>query len=50
MLALVLDYGLRPEQLSPGWHLVLPGAAVFGGFLALGAGLALGVTLAWSRA
>jgi hypothetical protein len=50
MLALVIDYGLLPEQLSPGWHLVLPGTAVFAGFLALGAGLALGATLGRSRA
>lgn len=46
MLALAIDYGMLPEQLSPGWHLVLPGTAVFAGFLALGAGLGLGVALA----
>lgn len=46
LLALVIDYGMLPEQLSPGWHLVLPGTAVLAGFLALGAGLGLGVTLA----
>ena len=50
MVALIIDYGLLPEQLSPGWHLVLPIKAVLAGFIALGVGLALGVTLARSRA
>lgn len=50
LLAMVIDYGVLPEALSPGWHLVLPDKAVIAGFLALGAGLGLGVTSARNRA
>lgn len=41
-LALILDYGLLPRQISPGWHLVLRWWAVVVGFVALGLGLGLG--------
>lgn len=43
LLALVIDYGLLPQRLSPGWHLVLPFRDVIAGFLALGVGLSLGL-------
>lgn len=50
MIALIIDYGVLPEQLSPGWHLVLPVKAVLAAFIALGAGLAIGGALSRSRA
>ncbi|WP_245155762.1 hypothetical protein [Paracoccus ravus] len=51
LLALVIDYGILPERLSPGWHLSLSFPAVICGFIAMGAGLAVGLPqLAPSRA
>lgn len=41
-IALVVDYGILPTHLSPGWHLVLPWPAVIPGLVALGLGLAAG--------
>lgn len=46
VIALVVDYGILPRMLSPGWHLVLPWPAVIAGFLLLGAGLGLGAIAA----
>ena len=45
-LAGVVDYGLLPARLTPGWELVLPPVAVFCGLLALGVGIALGLAAA----
>lgn len=41
-VALIVDYGILPRVLSPGWHLVLPPAGVAAGFLLLGIGLGIG--------
>ncbi|MDS9468870.1 hypothetical protein RGQ15_14990 [Paracoccus sp. MBLB3053] len=43
LLALVIDYGILPERMSPGWHLALPFGAVVCGFAAMGLGLWIGV-------
>ncbi len=45
LLALVIDYGILPERLGPGWHLALSFPAVICGFVALGAGLWLGLSM-----
>lgn len=45
VLAGVVDYGLMPARLTPGWELVLPPAGIAAGFAALGLGLALGLWL-----
>ena len=45
-VAALLDYGILPRALSPGWHLVLPPAAVGAGFACLGLGLGAGAWLA----
>lgn len=42
----VVDYGILPRILSPGWHLVLPAWAVAAGFALLGAGLGIGAVMA----
>ncbi len=42
VVALVVDYGILPRDLSPGWHLVLPWSGVIAGFFALGLGLGAG--------
>lgn len=47
-IAGLVDYGLLPRALRPGWELVLPPWCVVAGFVALGIGLALGLTLARS--
>lgn len=39
LAAVVLDYGILPERLSLGWHLVLPLTGVLAGFVGLGLGL-----------
>ena len=44
-LAGVVDYGLLPARLSPGWELVLPPSGVVAGLLALGIGIASGLTV-----
>jgi len=44
LLALVIDYGILPERLSPGWHLALVFPVVVCGFIALGLGLWLGLS------
>lgn len=49
LLAAVVDYGLLPRWMSPGWHLVLGPPGVAAGFAAMGAGLFLGKWLADSR-
>jgi len=41
----VVDYGVVPRRLSPGWHLALPARSVAGTFGALAVGLALGALL-----
>lgn len=46
-VALVVDYGILPVHLSPGWHLVLPWWGVILGFAALGLGLGAGGC--WAR-
>lgn len=43
IVAGVIDYGLMPSRLTPGWELVLPPLQVAGGLLALGVGLAIGM-------
>lgn len=48
LAAAILDYGILPRSMSPGWHLVLPPWGVALGFAALGLGLGLGVWL-WRR-
>ncbi len=45
-LAGLVDYGLMPARLRPGWELVLPPAGVGLGLLALGVGLSLGLIAA----
>ncbi|MTH79932.1 hypothetical protein [Paracoccus aestuariivivens] len=44
LLALVIDYGILPERLSPGWHLALAFPAVVCGFAAMGFGLWTGLS------
>ncbi len=46
----VVDYGILPRSLSPGWHLVLPPAGVAAGFLGMGLGLGLGLAACRGRA
>jgi hypothetical protein len=41
-VAAVVDYGLVPRRLTPGWELALSKRSVAAGFLALAAGLTLG--------
>lgn len=48
-LAGVIDYGLMPSRLTPGWELVLPNAGVVAGFVALGVGIAIGLGLTQRR-
>jgi len=45
-MAGLVDYGLMPARLRPGWELVLPPVGVLLGLAALGAGLALGLMAA----
>lgn len=40
--AALLDYGLLPRRLSPGWERVLPNGAVAAGFAALAVGMMAG--------
>lgn len=40
--AALVDYGIVPRRLSPGWEGPLPPASVPGGFVGLFAGLVLG--------
>lgn len=55
VLAGVVDYGLMPSRLTPGWELILPPAGVAAGLAALGVGVAVGLVLArrggrhWSK-
>jgi hypothetical protein len=42
IIAAVVDYGLVPRRLTPGWEEPLPIRSVAGGFAALALGLALG--------
>jgi hypothetical protein len=42
MIAAVVDYGLVPKRLTPGWEDPLPIRSVAGGFAGLALGLALG--------
>lgn len=44
-LAAMVDYGLMPQRLTPGWELVLPPAAMAAGFAALGIGIAAGLAV-----
>jgi hypothetical protein len=41
-LALLVDYGLLPRRLSPGWHLALSRKSVLIGFMSMSLGLGLG--------
>lgn len=45
-LAGVVDYGLMPARLTPGWELVLPPAGLVAGLAAIGVGVALGLAFA----
>jgi hypothetical protein len=45
-IAAVVDYGIMPRRLTPGWELALSRASVGAGFVALAAGLTLGGLLA----
>ncbi|WP_258552058.1 hypothetical protein [Paracoccus versutus] len=47
-MAGLIDYGLLPARLRPGWELVLPPWAVLAGLAALGVGLSLGLLAAWA--
>ncbi|MTH79184.1 hypothetical protein [Paracoccus aestuariivivens] len=46
LLALVIDYGVPPERMSPGWHRTIPFAGLVAGSIGLGIGLGLGLSLA----
>ncbi|WEX09577.1 hypothetical protein [Chelativorans sp. AA-79] len=48
-LAALLDYGLLPRRLSPGWELAVSKRAVAGAFAAMAAGLAAGAWAAQRR-
>jgi hypothetical protein len=41
-IAAVVDYGIVPRRLTPGWELALSKGSVGAGFVALAAGLTLG--------
>jgi hypothetical protein len=41
-IAVVVDYGLVPRRLTPGWEGPLPIRSIAGGFLGMACGLALG--------
>jgi hypothetical protein len=41
-IAAVVDYGLMPKRLTPGWEGPLPIRSVAGGFLGMACGLAIG--------
>ena len=41
-IAAIVDYGLVPKRLTPGWEEPLPIRSVAGGFAGLALGLALG--------
>lgn len=45
-IAGLVDYGLMPAYLRPGWELVLPPAGIIAGLFAMGIGLSLGLTVA----
>lgn len=45
-IAGLVDYGLMPARLRPGWELVLPPAGVAPGLAAMGVGIALGLSAA----
>lgn len=45
-MAGLVDYGLLPARLSPGWELVLPPLGVAAGLAAMGVGMALGLMTA----
>lgn len=49
LLAGVIDYGVIPARLSPGWELVLPPWGVVAGLAALGIGIALGLDMVRRR-
>lgn len=42
-IAGIVDFGLMPARLTPGWELVLPPAGLFAALLAMGVGMALGM-------
>lgn len=45
VLAAVVDYGLVPKRLTPGWELALPKSDLAMTYIAMGLGLAFGATL-----
>ena len=45
IFAALLDYGLLPPRISPGWELAISKKSVGAGFVLLGAGLAIGRTM-----
>ena len=46
LMAVVLDYGILPRRISPGWELALSKWSMAGGFGFLGIGLAIGSAVA----
>lgn len=47
IVALIVDYGLLPRALSPGWHLALSWPSLVVAFILFGAGLGLGALAAF---
>jgi hypothetical protein len=47
-IAAMVDYGITPKRLTPGWELVLPKRSMFAAFAVLAIGLALGARAAQS--
>lgn len=45
VLAALVDYGLVPKRLTPGWELALPKSDLAAAYMAMGIGLALGASL-----
>jgi len=45
-VAAVVDYGITPKRLTPGWELTLSGQSMFGAYTGLALGLAAGAYVA----
>ncbi|HHX89163.1 MAG TPA: hypothetical protein GX700_05200 [Paracoccus sp.] len=48
IVALIVDYGILPRALSPGWHLVLNWPPLVAAFILFGAGLGFGALAAFA--
>ena len=48
IVALIVDYGILPRALSPGWHLVLNWPPLVAAFVLFGAGLGFGALAAFA--